>query len=166
MLATWKPHLGELSQADTAVNMHFLQVSNDYVKLSLSVNGISRRDPTVCRADKILLQEGSILLHLPSMQQFLLWCQVPIHSSICSLIQAQTHFKHLQRTWPCAVTETWKWVRHHLLSRGLQSTGRHFYLLTADGSGKAWVRELVQGTRDNGEVIIWGSGRLYDVDAV
>lgn len=54
----------------------------------------------------------------------------------------------------------------YLPSRGLQSTGRRFCLISADGSGKARVRELVQSTRDNGEVIIWGSGRLYNVDAI
>lgn len=160
MLATWKPHSGELSQADTAANMHFLQVSNDYINLSLSINGISRRDPTICRADKILLQEGSILLlRLPVNAAV-----SPMTSGARSFIHSfkHKHFLNICSTWPRAVTETWKWVRQSLAFKGLAVHWETFL------SAQRWWKweGLSQSTRDNGEVIIWGSGRLHDVDAV
>ena len=120
MLATWKPHSGEPSQADTAVNMHFLQVPNDYTSLSLPINELVGGIQLSAEQIKYYYRkEASFFFVSLSMHQFLLWCQVPFHSFTHSLIQPQTLLKHLQCTWPCAVTETWKWVKHILAFKGL-----------------------------------------------
>lgn len=145
MLATWKPHSGELSQADTAANMHFLQVSNDYINLSLSINELVGGIQLSAEQIKYCYRkEASFYFVSPSMQQFLLWCQVPfIHSLIHSF--NHKHFLNIDSA-PGPVLSQ----RHgngpsiYLPSRGLQSTGRRFYLISSDASGKARVRELVQ----------------------